>query len=195
MRNTFFIFLLIYISFNAVSQEQLPYATIPEQPTEYTAANVTARMIDGLGFRYYWATEGLNMENMETQGTAEARTIGETVRHIRDLSTGILSTVSEGKTLAYEDENQSFEAIRKQTLNNLFLSSMLLRTAITDEDLKEMKIVFKYGGSKSDFPFWNLINGQIEDAVWHAGQIVTLRRMVGNPINPKVNVFLGKLNE
>lgn len=194
MRNTFFLFILVYTSFNAMSQEQLPYATIPEQPTEYTAVNVIARMIEGLGFRYYWATEGLNVENMKTQGTDEARTIEETVRHIRDLSNGILRTVQKKPIVSENYGNQSFEEIRTQTLQNLYRAATILRKS-TDADVSAMSIVFKRGETESSFPFWNLINGQIEDAVWHAGQIVTLRRMAGNPINPKVNVFLGKLND
>ena len=42
------------------------------------------------------------------------------------------------------------------------------------------------------FPFWNMINGPISDAIWHSGQVVANRRASGNPINPKVNVFIGK---
>lgn len=192
MKNALLLFALSVITFKAMSQE-LPYATIPEAPTEFIAVNVAARMIDGLGFRYYWATEGLNVENMETQGTDEARTIGETIRHVRDLSNGILRSVSKEPTVSVDYGTQTFEEIRTQTLQNLYQASTILRES-TDEDMKEMDVVFKRGEGESRFPFWNLINGQIEDAVWHAGQIVTLRRIAGNPINPKVNVFMGKVN-
>jgi hypothetical protein len=40
-----------------------------------------------------------------------------------------------------------------------------------------------------------MINGPIADALWHAGQVVTLRRVSGNPINPKVSVFNGRLRD
>ena len=40
-------------------QGTLPYYQIPDYPSSYNAATVAARTIDGLGFRYYWATEGL----------------------------------------------------------------------------------------------------------------------------------------
>ncbi|MDP5139557.1 MAG: hypothetical protein NWP83_03695 [Spirosomaceae bacterium] len=193
MRNALLLFTLSLVTINAMSQE-LPYATIPDAPTEFTAVNVAARMIDGLGFRYYWATEGLNIENMETQGTDEARTIGETIRHIRDLSNGILRSVSKEPTVSVDYGTQTFYEIRTQTLKNLDQAATILRKS-TDADMKDMDVVFKRGEGESRFPFWNLINGQIEDAVWHAGQIVTLRRISGNPINPKVNVFMGKLND
>lgn len=193
MRNTILLFCLQLTTLHAMSQE-IPYAAIPEQPTEFTATTVAARMVDGLGFRYYWATEGLQIEDMTTQGTDEARTIGETMRHIRDLSNGILRSVSREPIVSVNYGEQTYAEIRKQTLQNLYAAANILRTS-TEADMKAMDVVFKRGDAESRFPFWNLINGQIEDAVWHAGQIVTLRRIAGNPINPKVNVFMGKLND
>ena len=48
---------------------------------------------------------------------------------------------------------------------------------------------------KVEFPFWNQLNGPIEDAVWHSGQIVAFRRASGNPISKKISVFTGKVRE
>ena len=45
------------------------------------------------------------------------------------------------------------------------------------------------------FPFWNHLNGPIADALWHSGQIVSNRRASGNPLNSKVNVFIGKTSQ
>ena len=81
---------------------------------------------------------------------------------------------------------------KKATLENLKTASTLFAST---ENLSEHSVIFKRANGESEFPFWNNINGPIEDAVWHAGQVVVLRRSAGNPINPKVNVFLGKLNE
>ena len=47
----------------------------------------------------------------------------------------------------------------------------------------------------TSFPFWNIINGPISDALWHCGQVVLLRRSSGNPFNSKVSVFSGKLRD
>ena len=44
-------------------------------------------------------------------------------------------------------------------------------------------------------PFWNQLNGPIEDAVWHSGQIVVFRRASGNPISKKISVSTGKVRE
>lgn len=46
----------------AQNAEQLPYYEIPEPAESYTTGGVLSRMMDGLGFRYYWATEGLRPE-------------------------------------------------------------------------------------------------------------------------------------
>jgi len=61
-----------------------------------------------------------------------------------------------------------------------------------DQNLSELKVIFKRGENESEFPFWNVINGQISDAIYHTGQVVSFRRSSGNPMNPKVNVFSGK---
>ncbi len=62
---------------------------------------------------------------------------------------------------------------------------------INVRDLNEHLVIFKSKSGTFENPFWNQINGPIEDAIWHSGQIVVLRRASGNPIDPKVNVFKG----
>jgi hypothetical protein len=57
--------------------------------------------------------------------------------------------------------------------------------------LDEMDMVFERGTTKQEFPFWNLINGPIADAIWHVGQVVSFRRSSGNPLPQGVNVLTG----
>jgi len=52
-------------------------------------------------------------------------------------------------------------------------------------------MIFEQGSNKSEFPFWNLINGPISDALWHVGQVVSFRRGSGNPLPNGVNVLTG----
>ena len=59
---------------------------IPEAPEAYSAATVAARMVEGLGFRFYWATEGLRPEDLAYKPSEEARTTEETINHIYGLS-------------------------------------------------------------------------------------------------------------
>ena len=93
------ILLALAIIFPIMAQEpsnkttDLPYYQIPEYPQEYTANTVAARMVDGLGFRYYWATEGLRQEDLAFRPNEEARTTEETIDHILGLSRVVLNSV------------------------------------------------------------------------------------------------------
>ncbi|AUS07094.1 hypothetical protein C1A40_17360 [Tamlana carrageenivorans] len=180
------LFILCLIVFSVEAQdnmtpEKLPFYEIPEAPETYTAGTVAARMIDGLGFRYFWATEGLTEKDLNHKCSESGRTSAETIEHIYGLSKFIRNAVlSHDKDL--NQEVLSFEEQRKQTLLNLKLVSDMLRN--TDKPLVL---------EDTEVSFWNIINGPIADATWHCGQIVMLRRASGNPFNSKVSVFAGKL--
>ena len=173
----------------------LPYETIPEYPESYTATNVTSRMIDGLGFRYRWATEDLREEDLAYKPDSTARTSLATMDHILGLSNSILNAVSKKPNVRpSEQEELSWEAMRLKTLNNFKTSSDILR-ASSDKDLEDYKIIFQRGDKSSEFPFWHQYNGFIADALWHVGQVVSFRRASGNPIDSRVNVFSGTVRE
>ena len=174
---------------------ELPYYEIPEAPDSYNAGNVLARIIDGLGFRYYWATEGLRPEDLAYKPSVEARTTDETLDHVLGL-TEVIANAINGKIneRPLPESTLTFEEKRKQTLEFIKLASDLLKSS-HDGDMDNYKVVFKRGDNTSESPFWNLLNGPIDDALWHVGQVVTFRRSSGNPLNPKVSVFSGKLRE
>ena len=48
-------------------------------------------MIQGLGFRYHWATEGLRAEDLEYRPTKEAQSTLGTLQHIYGLTKTILN--------------------------------------------------------------------------------------------------------
>lgn len=163
---------------------KLPYYEIPEAAEEYTAGTVASRMVDGLGFRYYWATEGLRPEDLSFRPNKEARTTEQTIDHILGLSQVILNAtlkVANGTP----QPKMTFAEKRKKTLENLEKASKILRES---KDLSEFKIIF----GKTEFPFWNNINGPIADALWHTGQVVSFRRSSGNPFPKGVSVLTGK---
>ncbi|MBL7826114.1 MAG: hypothetical protein JNJ57_05745 [Saprospiraceae bacterium] len=199
-RKIYFSLLILFITWNLSAQvtmtfDVLPYHEIPAAPETFTAENTVARMIDGLGFRYFWATEGLQTTDLSYRPTEGARSCEETLDHIMGLSIMILNAV-QNKTNVRSGEETSpaqFAVKRKTTLDNLKKASDLLKER--GSDLNKVTIKFKNKDQKSEFPAWNLINGPISDALWHAGQVVSFRRSSGNPINPKVNVFTGKLND
>ncbi len=179
----------------AQSTANLPYRQIPDYPESYTPESVAARMVDGLGFRYYWATEGLRAEDLAFRPSPEARTTDETLDHILGLVDIVLNTVQGKANIRGEDDNPpvDFEAKRKMTLEKLAMASDLLKNG--GAKLEDLEIVFQNGDNKSEFPFWNLLNGPIADALWHVGQVVSFRRSSGNPFNSKASVFTGKLRD
>ena len=172
----------------------LPYYEIPDAPESYTPGNVAARMIDGLGFRYYWATESLREEDLKYQPNEEARTTEATIDHIYGLSRTIVNATKKVPNIRSEEPEMTFEEKRKATLENFQTASNILK-ASEDQDMEDFLVIFQRGETTSEYPFWNLINGPIADAIWHVGQVVSFRRSSGNPFNSKASVFSGKLRK
>jgi len=177
--------MMMFASLTATAQrDSLPYAAFPPAPDHYNAGTVVSRLLDGLGFRYYWATEGLRPIDLAFKPSPEARTSEETLQHIYSLSTMIISVV--GGNQAPPVQYKTFEELRKATLDNFKKASTII-AGYSDHDMENLKVAF---GDKT-LPFWNMINGPISDCLWHVGQVVTFRRSSGNPFSNKVEVFLG----
>lgn len=178
-----------------VQTDSLPYYEIPAYPAEYTAETVAARMIDGLGFRYYWATEGLRPEDLAFKPNDDARTTEETIDHILGLSNIIVNAMRKIPNVRSGEETSGlpFEVKRRTTLENLKAASDILKSGAGS--LEEYVIIFQNGDQRTEYPFWNEINGPIADALWHCGQVVSFRRSSGNPFNSKVSVFSGKVRK
>ena len=165
-------------------RDSLPYAAFPPAPDHYSAGTVVSRLLDGLGFRYYWATEGLRPVDLIFKPSPQARTSQETLEHIYYLST-IIINVAEGNQNP-PVQYKTFEELRKATLDNFKKASTIL-IGYGDGDMENLKAAF---GDKT-LPFWNMINGHISDCLWHIGQVVSFRRSSGNPFSDKVELFLG----
>ncbi len=188
--------ILIILFFNlsvlfAQAQDSLPYREVPKYPDAYNAGTVAARVIDGLGFRFYWATEGLKAEDLAFKPNEGARTSEETIDHIYGMSKMIVNA-TKGIVNKGGEESLSFEEKRAKTLTNLKAASDILKQT---DDLESMKIIFENERGRTEYPFWNHLNGPIADCIWHVGQIVTFRRTSGNPISPNVSFFSGKVRQ
>lgn len=168
----------------------LPYAEIPAYPDSLSPEAVIARMIDGLGFRYYWATEGLRPEDLAWVPSEGARSSAETLTHIEELSALILNAVRGTPHVRGGSRGLGFEELRRETLLSLQMASEALRSP--GASLDSCRIIFQQGERRTEFPCWHLLNGPLADALWHVGQVVSLRRASGNPLPAHVNVFLGK---
>lgn len=189
------LFTLFVFTFSLQTMAQdYPFSSIPQAPKNFSASNSICRMIQGVGFRYHWATEGLRAEDLEYRPSDEAQSTLGTIQHIYSLSITILNAaknkVSEGPRPIPPDR---LDELRRATLDYLQESAELFLN-FNEDELYELNIIFERGGKQSKFPIWNLINGPISDALYHTGQVVSFRRTSGNPISKGVNVFLGVKN-
>ena len=185
-------FLLIYVfSLNVSSsaQSELPYKEIPSYPANYTQSTVISRMIDGLGYRYYWATENLRALDLDFKPDTLARSTFETMEHIYGLSFMILNASKNQVNHRRDPVQMTANDLRLATLYNLKSASAAMALV---ENLEELNILFEGSTGRKALPFWHVLNGPLADAIYHTGQMVSFRRTSGNPMNPKVNVFMGK---
>lgn len=159
------------------------YYQIPEYPSSFSGPMVVARMMDGLGNRFYWATENLSQDNLSFKPNEQARTINETIDHIFGLCEMVKKAV-----FREESESLNLTSKRDMALENIRLISEKLKQS-SEQELSKFNLLM---GRGNEFPFWNAINGPIADALWHTGQIVSLRRSAGNPFNSQFSVFLGQ---
>lgn len=189
MKKSFNLILLVVCSF-VYSQEELkdklPYYEVLEYAEEFTAGTMAARMVDALGFRYYWASKDLNEKDLAYRLNEKGRSTAETINHIYELSIIIVNSTLQKPNSRGDKVEMTYKEKRTATLNNLKKASDILYVS---NDISQFKIIF----GEQKIPFWNQINGPIADAIWHCGQIAVYRRVTKNPINPKVNHFTGKI--
>lgn len=194
MRALFFILLGLY-HLTIMSQTSEYFKDISKYPTEINNGNIISRIINGLGYRYYWATENLKENDLIYRPSKDAYSTKETMVHIFTLSKTIynttLSKINERPDI---DIPGDYESIRNETLQFLEKASKNFSN-LKSEELDQMKIKFNRGGRIKSFPIWNLLNGPIADALYHTGQIVSFRRTTGNPIDSSVNVFMGSYRQ
>ncbi len=191
MRYRIYLLIIYVFSLNVSSkaQSKLPYKEIPSYPANYTQGKVISRMIDGLGYRFYWATENLRVLDLNFKPETLARSTFETMDHIYGLSFMILNASKNQVNERRNPDQMTANELRSAILDNLKLASEAMALV---EDLDELNILFQSSTGRKALPFWHVLNGPLADAIYHTGQIVSFRRASGNPMNPKVNVFMGK---
>jgi uncharacterized damage-inducible protein DinB len=173
----------------------IPYHQIPEYPAKMTAGTGIARVIDGLGYRYYWATKDLTSKDLNYEPGNEGRKSEDVLDHLYGLSIVIKNATQNAPNIRPAPaSNLAWEDKRVATLKNFQVASDKLKSS-TDEEVANFSIIFKRGEQENKVSVWHLMNGPIADAIYHVGQIVSYRRSAGNPMNPFVNVFTGKTRE
>lgn len=182
-----------------VSKSTVPdsvyFRQLPEYPEDYTAENVTARLLEGLAFRYYWASEGLRTSDLNFKPGPNTRTTEETIDHILGLSRIIHNSIIGKENTQTGEETNKLEFMTKRNLTLEYLRNASESLRLKKVQLQDLKIIFiNKEGKKTEYPFWNNINGPISDALWHIGQVVSFRRSSGNPFNNKVRLLTGMVS-
>lgn len=163
------------------------YTSLPEAPETVSAAGAIGRLVDGLGFRYRWATEGLTANELDFKPTEESKTLMQLLLHIHGMAK--MANRVFGGEATEGPASEGFEDLRNDTLQQYHNMSQQLKT-LSDEGLQNC--AFKHRSSETPLPFWYLINGPIADSLTHVGQISSWRRIAGNPQPTGVSVLLGK---
>ncbi len=166
------------------------YYQIPDYPETYNEGTVAGRVVDGLGFRYYWATENLAVTDLDFLHGKDSRSIAEVIDHVLSLSVMIVDSIAVRPNIRQDWSEIGVSEKRTKALDYIRDAAEMLKSNKSGMD--EYKVIFERPKGTFEYPFWNILNGPISDAIYHVGQIVTLRRLSGNPINPGVRVFLGR---
>ena len=111
------IVLLTIIPLTINSQEKnLPFSEIGDYPTEYTLpTNVISRLIDGLGYRFYWATESLTENDLNYKPSEDSRSTMEVIEHIYGLSLMIVASF-DGKEFDFKQDKTRLCKFEKRKL-------------------------------------------------------------------------------
>lgn len=180
---------------NTMNNQELPFAQMNRSEADFGPGNMLKRMIDGLGFRYYYASENLRTEDLDYRPNPDARSTDETLDHIYDLSLTISNAAMATPNIRPSEKKQmTYAELRAQTLINFKSASDVLKD-LNEQEVQQVKIIFQTPRGNSEFPVWNLINGPIADALTHVGQVASYRRSSGNPQRSGVNVFTGTAKE
>ena len=108
------IVILTIIPLTINSQEKkLPFSEIADYPTEYTPTNVISRLIDGLGYRFYWATESLTENDLYYKPSEDSRSTMEVIEHIYGLSLMIVASF-DGKEFDFKQDKLDYANLRKE---------------------------------------------------------------------------------
>ena len=143
-------------------------------------------MLDGLAFRYYWATDGLTESDLSYTPGNGGRTLYQTLNHIYNMVDFAGNIVAGYVTQFPEIEhNLTFSTLRGETLNRIEeIKHQCLE--LPENVLKERRIKGESDGNPFEMPLLYFFNGPLPETFYHLGQIVSFRRTLGNPIDQHV---------
>jgi hypothetical protein len=169
----------------------LPFADISTHPEKINTSSILARISEILGFRYYWATEGLTESDLQYAPGNENRNLYQTLNHLYNMIDFVGATL-EDNTYPFPEKDHGFTLteLRTKTLERIDqIKEFSLN--IKGDILAEKSVKLSVEGNPMEFNIWHVLN-PFMDAIFHTGQIVSFRRANGNPIDPSVQPFFGK---
>jgi hypothetical protein len=150
---------------------QLPdyFRRYPPEPDELSVSNSIARLIDGLGYRLYWALEGLTDQDCQYRVSPDGNSIHDILWHIFGLLNWIhLHVYGHQLSRPANILDQGCEALSVLAkMRQHFIQ-------IDDRELQSYKL--------EEMSFWSYINMPLSDALSHVGQVRIMRRGAGNPV-------------
>ncbi|MDC3181842.1 hypothetical protein OAT29_00005, partial [Flavobacteriaceae bacterium] len=121
MKKLFLLLLFVpIVSFGQTTQlkTNLPFSEISEYPTEFSQANIVSRMIEGLGYRYYWATKSLTEKDLNYKPSDDTRSTLQILEHIYSLTEMISSSFKKNE-FEFTLVKGNYNDLREKTLLNL----------------------------------------------------------------------------
>jgi hypothetical protein len=158
-----------------------PYETFPSPPETVDGPGVLVRLVDSMGFRYRWATEGLANEAMTFRSTEGAMTLGEVLAHlcvlVRWTEGSVRSSLAgenAGSYMEFVDVPEAWDELRATPFGGWSAASALRERGapLRCDDHPD------HGPQ----PFWCMLNGPLADFLSHVGQVASWRRMAGDPV-------------
>lgn len=138
------------------------------------ANTIIKRMIQGLAFRFYHATDNLSHEDFAFAPADDCMTAGDLCKHILGL-TKMIARLLECELTLQEAEDD----LQRRNLSLMYLDQLCSHLDQNPTNLGQHE------------QFWNCFNGPLADALTHVGQLNSWRRLNGNPLG-KVNFFKGQ---
>ena len=148
---------LSFINFDMNSQEKNYFYEIKKFDENYSNKAIVSRFVHSVGFRYYWATEGLRNEDLKYKPYDSGINTRETLEHIYGLSIMIHNGFHNKeieRSRSYPD--LSYDELRQGTLDFLENTVILLEN-YSGDDFDNSKVIF----GKQKYDIYNLDGDKI----------------------------------
>ena len=142
--------------------------------TDATPNQIIKRMIQGLGFRFFHATNNLRPNDYSFSPSDETMTASALCTHLVQLSKMIARLLGCELNLQETDNDEGRRRLCLKYLEQVCVYLDQEPSALADHE-----------------QFWNCFNGPLADALTHVGQLNSWRRLNGNPLG-SVNFFSGQ---